>query len=155
MFSFDVPVREDVLTEYIAGFISNDRSKWKKFWTENNHTKHEDCPDEAFVMLDKYWRSDVGKRESEMMKEKRARVGASSSGSLPYSDDSPSQKRLRHDEEPEDYLEFATDNSNDPLSPVWLCPSTPLAYLIIYIEHFSPDCVMYYVMYLSVCLLTL
>lgn len=31
MFSFDVPVRQDVLEEYVAGFISNVRSKWKKF----------------------------------------------------------------------------------------------------------------------------
>ena len=115
MFSFEVPVREDVLTEYVAGFISNDRSKWKKFWVENGHRKHEDCPDEAFAMLDKYWRSDAGKRESEMMKEKRSRVGATSSGSIPYSDDSPSQKRIRHDDEPEDYLDFAEDDSTDPL----------------------------------------
>ena len=118
MFTFEVPVREDVLTEYVAGFISNDRSKWKKYWTEHNFTKHEDCPDEAFAMLDRYWRSDAGKRESEAMKEKRARVGATSSGSLPYSDDSPSQKRTRHDDEADDYLDFSEQNPCDPMSPV-------------------------------------
>ena len=116
MFTFDVPVREDVLTEYVAGFISNDRSKWKKFWTEHNHQKHEDCPDEAFAMLHRYWRSDVGKRESEIMKEKRSRVGATFSGSLPYSDDSPSQKRTRHGQGEEDFLDFPVDATADPMS---------------------------------------
>ena len=113
MFSFDVPVREDVLAEYVTGFISNDRSKWKKWWTENNHTQHEDCPDEAFTMLDKYWRSDAGKRESEAMKEKRARVGSTSSGSFAYSDDSPSEKRSRRDSGCEPFSEYPDEDDLD------------------------------------------
>lgn len=113
MFSFDVPVRQDVLEEYVAGFISNDRSKWKKFWTENGHQKHEDCPDEVFAMLDKYWRSDAAKKESELMKEKRARVGATSSASLPYSDDSPDPKRNRWHDDPLDFEDYPGANYVD------------------------------------------
>ena len=85
----------------------------EKFWTENNYTKHEDCPDEAFTMLDKYWRSDAGKKESELMKEKRARVGATSTSSLPYSDDSPTQKRHRHDTDALDLPHYQDNGYND------------------------------------------
>ncbi|KAG0595889.1 hypothetical protein M758_UG207100 [Ceratodon purpureus] len=98
MFSFTVPVRVDVLEEYVAGFISNDRIKWKKYWIESTRGKDKDCLDKAFAVLDKYWPSDVGRKESEIMKEKRARVGATLAGSSPYNNDSPHQKRTRHDD---------------------------------------------------------
>ncbi|KAG0574306.1 hypothetical protein KC19_VG252700 [Ceratodon purpureus] len=113
MFTFEVPVREEVLAKYVAGFISNDRSKWKKWWAENNYTQHEDCPDEAFTMLDKYWRRNVGKRESEAMREKRARVGSTSSGSFPYSDDSPSEKQSQRDDGSDPFVEYPEDDDLD------------------------------------------
>ena len=36
------PVRRDVLEKYITGFMNNDRTKWHKYWEENNHKQHED-----------------------------------------------------------------------------------------------------------------
>ena len=97
MFNFEpVPVRRDVLEKYVAGFIGNDRAKWKAYWTENEHAQHPECPDAAFAMLDKYWSSTVGMKESEVMKEKCSRVGTGENSDMRSSRlSSPINKRSR------------------------------------------------------------
>lgn len=75
-FSFpNGPIREEILSSYVLDFTTNDRYNWKKYWLETNGGQHEDCPDAAFEMLDKYWRSPEAKTVSEKMREKRSLVG--------------------------------------------------------------------------------
>ena len=64
-------------------------------------------------MLDKYWRSDAGKKESKLMKEKRARVGATSTLSFSSSKDSPTHKRHRHGNDGPDLSQYSKDNYTD------------------------------------------
>jgi hypothetical protein len=74
-FSFVYPVRPEYLAEYVLDFIANDRYQWKKFWLETAGKQHELCPDKAYAVLDKYWRSEEGRSVSEKMKERDSHVG--------------------------------------------------------------------------------
>lgn len=62
------PVRDGFLASYVSGLITNDRHNWKKHWVKTSGGQHEECPDRAFAVLDKYWSSEEGKNEAERMK---------------------------------------------------------------------------------------
>ncbi|KAG0572700.1 hypothetical protein KC19_VG118400 [Ceratodon purpureus] len=111
MFTFDhIPVRRDVLGKYVAGFIANDRSKWKAHSIENNYSKYPECPDEAFQLLDKYWKSTEGQLESEPMKEKRSCVGTTKNLEFLSSQSSPPTSKRSKQQAIQDYM--ASDSEN-------------------------------------------
>jgi hypothetical protein len=64
-FSFVYPMRLDYLVEYVLDFITNDRYQWKEIWLEFGGKQYESCPNKAFVVLNKYWRSKEGRSVSE------------------------------------------------------------------------------------------
>lgn len=84
-FSYNYPVKEGLLANYLASTTKDDHHQWKKHWLATNGGRHPSCPNEAFTTLDKYWRSIEGQNVSENMKEKRSLVGkrSRSTGSAP------------------------------------------------------------------------
>lgn len=86
-FAYTHPLRKGSIQEYVRDHVIKDRHKFKKHWVATNGEQHPDCPDEAFAVLDKYWRTDAAKDESEKMKGVRsAGKKRSRSSSAPASD---------------------------------------------------------------------
>lgn len=80
-FEYTNPLRKDKLETYLGDALTNDRHRWKRHWVETSGGQHETCPDEAFVKLDKYWRSNEARIQSERMRALRSLVGKRSRSS--------------------------------------------------------------------------
>ena len=74
-FSFVYPVKSETLSQYLSMILSNDRYKWHKHYVATSGGQHEDCPDDAFETLSKFWESPEGKAKTETMKGIRSKVG--------------------------------------------------------------------------------
>ena len=81
MFIYDYPLSEKYLSKFMRSVIKNDRKAWKSHFCSTHSEQHYKCPDEAFVVLQKYWVNEAGKEEARVMKEKNE-LGCSKSGSV-------------------------------------------------------------------------
>ena len=74
-FSFVYPVKPEVLSPYLSLILSNDRYKWHKHYVLTSGGQHEDCPDEAFEKLRRFWETPEGKAKNKTMSRICSKVG--------------------------------------------------------------------------------